>query len=81
VLDHIQNGIAVNPKGRASVTAGAVAAIAPTAEANWTSSISGASPGFESRRRSDELYAQVQFTSCCTDSYDRVYVDTTEADG
>ncbi|MFJ4415918.1 MULTISPECIES: hypothetical protein [unclassified Streptomyces] len=73
MLDHIQNGIAVNLKGRVSITAGAVAAIAlaiaPTAEANWTSSISAASPGFESRRWSDELYSQVQFTSCSTDPY------------
>ncbi|MEU9668817.1 hypothetical protein AB0J81_20850 [Streptomyces bobili] len=42
-------------------------ALAPIAEANWSSSITGASVGFESRRWSDELYSQVLFTNCNTD--------------
>ncbi|MDX3577981.1 MULTISPECIES: hypothetical protein [unclassified Streptomyces] len=42
-------------------------AMAPIAEANWSSSITGASVGFESRRWSDELYSQVKFTGCTTD--------------
>ncbi|MFF6953498.1 hypothetical protein ACFZAD_33290 [Streptomyces iakyrus] len=41
--------------------------MAPIAEANWSSSISGASVGFESRRWADELYSQVKFTGCATD--------------
>ncbi|WP_221362188.1 hypothetical protein [Streptomyces beigongshangae] len=56
---------------RAAVTAGTAAvialALAPTAEANWSSSISAASVSFESRRWSDELYSQVKFTGCTTD--------------
>ncbi|MER8219903.1 hypothetical protein ABTZ58_04755 [Streptomyces sp. NPDC094143] len=47
--------------------AAATLALAPIAEANWSSSISGASVGFESRRWSDELYSQVLFTGCTTD--------------
>ncbi|MFF3844501.1 hypothetical protein [Streptomyces sp. NPDC002328] len=43
-------------------------AMAPIAEANWSSSITGASVGFESRRWSDELYSQVKFTNCKTDA-------------
>jgi hypothetical protein len=50
--------------GTAAVT---TLALAPTAEANWSSSITAASVGFESRRWSDELYSQVQFTGCTTD--------------
>ncbi|MDQ0831013.1 hypothetical protein QF032_002857 [Streptomyces achromogenes] len=42
-------------------------AMAPIAEANWSSSITGASASFESRRWSDELYSQVRFTGCTTD--------------
>ncbi|CAM5297828.1 hypothetical protein [Streptomyces sp. NPDC005930] len=42
-------------------------ALAPVAEANWSSSITAASASFESRRWSDELYSQVQFTGCTTD--------------
>ncbi|MET9145593.1 hypothetical protein [Streptomyces sp. NPDC004042] len=42
-------------------------ALAPIAEANWSSSITGASVGFESRRWSEELYSQVLFTGCTTD--------------
>ncbi|MDX3314088.1 hypothetical protein ACWGH3_15420 [Streptomyces sp. NPDC054884] len=42
-------------------------AMAPIAEANWSSSITGASASFESRRWSDELYSQVKFTGCTTD--------------
>lgn len=42
-------------------------ALAPIAEANRSSSTTGASVGFESRRRSDELYSQVLFTNCTTD--------------
>ncbi|MFI8005728.1 hypothetical protein [Streptomyces sp. NPDC086010] len=57
---------------RAAMTAGTAAVIglvlAPSAEANWSSSISGASVSFESRRWSDEQYSQVQFTGCHTDS-------------
>ncbi|MDX3530987.1 hypothetical protein P1P75_32420 [Streptomyces sp. ID05-39B] len=45
-------------------------ALAPIAEANWSSSITGASVGFESRRWSDELYSQVRFTNCNTDGSD-----------
>ncbi|GHJ39794.1 hypothetical protein [Streptomyces sp. TS71-3] len=43
-------------------------ALAPTAEANWTSSITAASPGFESRRWQDELYSQITFHDCRTDA-------------
>lgn len=42
-------------------------ALAPIAEANWTSSITAASVGFESRRWSDELYSQITFHGCHTD--------------
>jgi len=53
------------------MTAGTAAVIAlvlaPTAEANWSSSISAASVSFESRRWSDELYSQIKFTGCHTD--------------
>ncbi|MEV5335435.1 hypothetical protein [Streptomyces werraensis] len=56
---------------RISTIAGTAAvitlALAPLAQANWSSSITGASVGFESRRWSDELYSQVQFTNCRTD--------------
>ncbi|CAL9561988.1 hypothetical protein [Streptomyces sp. Tu 3180] len=56
---------------RISTIAGTAAvitlALAPLAEANWSSSITAASVGFESRRWSDELYSQVQFTDCRTD--------------
>jgi hypothetical protein len=50
--------------GMAAVT---TLALAPIAEANWSSSITAASVGFESRRWSDELYSQVLFTGCTTD--------------
>lgn len=57
---------------RVATTAGTAAVIAlvlaPTAEANWTSSITAASVSFESRRWADELYSQVQFSGCHTDS-------------
>ena len=42
-------------------------ALAPIAEANWTSSITSASATFESRRCSDELYSQITFHGCTTD--------------
>ncbi|WP_327404031.1 hypothetical protein OG194_30715 [Streptomyces sp. NBC_01288] len=41
-------------------------ALAPIAEANWSSSITAASVGFESRRWSDELYSQITFHGCTT---------------
>lgn len=57
---------------RLATTAGTAAVIAlvfaTSAEANWSSSITAASVNFESRRWSDELYSQVQFTGCHTDS-------------
>ncbi|MCF2130768.1 hypothetical protein L1I79_30725 [Strepomyces sp. STD 3.1] len=56
---------------RISMVAGTAAvitlALAPLAQANWSSSITAASASFESRRWSDELYSQVLFTSCTTD--------------
>ncbi|MFF8397212.1 hypothetical protein [Streptomyces sp. NPDC016172] len=56
---------------RVSVVVGTAAvatlALAPIAEANWSSSITAASVGFESRRWADELYSQVLFTGCTTD--------------
>lgn len=56
---------------RISMVAGTAAvitlALAPLAQANWSSSITAASATFESRRWSDELYSQVLFTSCTTD--------------
>ncbi|MDX3754426.1 hypothetical protein ACFY1B_04690 [Streptomyces mirabilis] len=56
---------------RISMVAGTAAvitlALAPIAEANWESSITGASVGFESRRWSDELYSQITFHGCTTD--------------
>ncbi|MFH8503945.1 hypothetical protein [Streptomyces flaveolus] len=42
-------------------------ALAPIAEANWSSSITAASVTFESRRWSDELYSQITFHGCTTD--------------
>ncbi|MFJ4919474.1 hypothetical protein [Streptomyces sp. NPDC088725] len=55
---------------RISAVIGAAAfitlALAPIAEANWTSSITAASVGFESRRWSDELYSQITFHDCRT---------------
>ncbi|MGA5168891.1 MULTISPECIES: hypothetical protein [Streptomyces] len=42
-----------------------VLALAPGAEALvWTSSINDGSPGFESRRWSDQSYSQIQFYDC-----------------
>ncbi|MFD8262364.1 hypothetical protein ACFV19_26360 [Streptomyces griseoluteus] len=56
---------------RISMVAGTAAvitlALAPVAEANWSSSITAASVGFESRRWSDELYSQITFHNCVTD--------------
>ncbi|MDO0929783.1 hypothetical protein QQY24_32195 [Streptomyces sp. TG1A-8] len=44
-----------------------ILALAPFAEASWSSSISAASVGFQSRRWSDELYSQITFHGCTTD--------------
>ncbi|MFG1811196.1 hypothetical protein [Streptomyces sp. NPDC049040] len=46
------------------ITAAGLLVLAPAAEANWTSSITNGSPGFESRRWDDQQYSQVQFTDC-----------------
>jgi hypothetical protein len=55
---------------RIGLVAGSAAAIllavAPNASANWSSYISGWSPGHESRRWSDESYTELNFTNCTT---------------
>jgi hypothetical protein len=42
--------------------------VAPISSANWTSSLSGVSPGHESRRWTDESYSQVHFIHCTESS-------------
>lgn len=47
-----------------SVAAATMALIATPAFANWTSYITSATDGFQSRRWSDSSYTEVQFTGC-----------------
>ncbi|MEV8031924.1 hypothetical protein [Streptomyces sp. NPDC086182] len=60
-----------NKRRVAAVSGGAAAlmlVLAPTAEANWSSSITAARPGFESRRWDDQSYSQIKFTDCTDNS-------------
>ncbi|MEU9616950.1 hypothetical protein AB0D56_36325 [Streptomyces sp. NPDC048209] len=41
----------------------------PNSYANWTGSLSGASPGYESSRWQDESYSEVRFKNCSGTNY------------
>ncbi|WP_326767549.1 hypothetical protein OG978_26225 [Streptomyces sp. NBC_01591] len=55
-------------KSRIAVVGGTLATLvltlAPSAYANWSSSMSGVMSGFESSRWDDEQYSEIRFTGC-----------------
>ncbi|MFJ4922266.1 hypothetical protein [Streptomyces sp. NPDC088725] len=48
----------------AGISSALIIILAPTAYANWQSSINSAATGFESRRWDDESYTEVRFKGC-----------------
>jgi hypothetical protein len=62
----------------AAVATGATALsilLAPSAWANWSSFISGADIGFESRRWADESYTEVNFKGCRSEVKESVGIE------